>query len=101
MPKAVKTSGVNASAIQGMPFETAVKKLESIVESMEADDLPLETLLDRFEEGSKLAEHCQTKLSEAELKIQKLEKNPDGELVLEEINVSGESSDDSASGSPE
>jgi len=36
------------------PFEEALKKLEGIVEAMESDDLPLETLLARYEEGTKL-----------------------------------------------
>ena len=70
-----------------MPFEEALKKLESIVESMEAEDLPLETLLARFEEGTKLAKICQTKLSEAEVKIQQLEKNAAGELSLKPVEL--------------
>ena len=65
-----------------IPFEEAIQKLESIVDAMEADDLPLETLLTRFEEGTKLAQLCQAKLAEAELKIQQVEKNAVGEVVL-------------------
>ena len=49
---------------------------------MESDELPLEALLARFEEGTRLAKICQTKLSEAELKIQQLETNAAGELTL-------------------
>ena len=64
------------------PFEEALKKLEGIVEAMESDDLPLETLLAKYEEGSKLVKICQEKLAEAELKIQQLEKNAAGEMKL-------------------
>ena len=71
-----------AAKADNLPFEEALKKLESIVEAMESGDLPLETLLTRFEEGTKLARVCQTKLSEAELKIQKLEKSAAGEVTL-------------------
>ena len=49
---------------------------------MESDDLPLETLLARYEEGTKLVKICQEKLAEAELKIQQLEKNAAGERKL-------------------
>ena len=63
-------------------FEEALKKLESVVETMESGDLPLETLLARFEEGTRLVKICQEKLEEAELKIQKLEKNAAGEPAL-------------------
>ena len=49
---------------------------------MESDELPLETLLARYEEGMRLVKICQEKLAEAELKIQQLEKNAAGELKL-------------------
>ena len=70
-----------------MSFEEALKKLEGIVESMETDELPLETLLARFEEGTRLAKICQSKLTEAELKIQQLETNASGELTLQPANL--------------
>ena len=75
-----------------MPFEEALKKLESIVEAMESDELPLETLLARFEEGTQLAQVCQTKLAEAELKIQQLEKNAAGGLVLKPAKLGEQTS---------
>jgi exodeoxyribonuclease VII small subunit len=70
------------SGKESLPFEEAVKKLESIVEQMETGELPLETLLARFEEGTRLVKICQAKLEEAELKIQQLEKNAAGETTL-------------------
>ena len=74
-----------------MPFEEALKKLEGIVESIESDELPLETLLARFEEGTRLAKICQSKLTEAELKIQQLETNAAGELTLKPVSVADNS----------
>ena len=65
-----------------VPFEEGLKKLESIVEEMEGDDLPLEKLLERYEEGTRLAKGCQAKLEDAELKIQKLQPNANGEDEL-------------------
>ena len=67
------------------PFEEALKKLEAIVEAMESGDLPLETLLARYEEGTKFARLCQDRLAEAELKIQQLEKAAGGELKLKPL----------------
>ncbi len=49
---------------------------------MESQDLPLESLLARYEEGTQLAKICQEKLADAELKIQQLEKKTSGELKL-------------------
>ena len=54
-------------------FEDALGKLESIVETMEGGELPLDQLLARDEEGSRLVKLCQEKLSAAELRIQPLE----------------------------
>ena len=65
-----------------VPFEEALKKLETLVEAMESGDLPLESLLEKYEEGSRLVKICQAKLEEAELKIQKLEKSGSGEFIL-------------------
>jgi exodeoxyribonuclease VII small subunit len=79
-----------AAELQELPFEDALKRLETIVESMEAQDLPLETLLARYEEGSRLTALCQNKLNEAELKVQLLEKNAKGGLSLKPLNPSEE-----------
>lgn len=88
MANSTKSAGQTGSA-KTPPFEEALKKLEDIVETMESDDLPLETLLTKYEEGSKLVKLCQEKLAEAELKIQQLEKTAAGEMKLkpfEEVN---------------
>ena len=69
-----------------LPFEEALKKLESIVEAMESGDLPLETLLARYEEGTKLSQICQAKLTEADLKIQQLETTSTGEMKLKPLS---------------
>lgn len=69
-----------------LPYEEALKKLEAVVEAMESGDLALENLLARFEEGTRLVKICQEKLEEAELKIQKLEKNAAGEPVLKPLS---------------
>ena len=57
---------------------------------MESDELPLETLLARYEEGTKLVATCQSKLAEAELKIQQLEKTSAGEMKLKALDLSEE-----------
>jgi len=80
-----------ADAAKGsLPFEEALKKLEGVVEAMESGDLPLETLLARYEEGTRLVKICQEKLAEAELKIQQLEKNAAGEIKLKPVDLAEE-----------
>ena len=70
---------------ESMPFEAALEKLEAIVENMESDELPLEALLAKYEEGTRLAKLCQEKLTEAELKISQLEKTAGGEFKLKPL----------------
>ena len=81
-------------AKDALPFEEALQKLEGIVDAMEAGDLPLEGLLARFEEGTNLVKICQSKLEEAELKIQKLEKNAAGQTVLKPLEPESASPDE-------
>ena len=85
MSKPTQAAGAASAKGEDLPFEEALTKLESIVEAMEAGDLPLETLLARFEEGTRLAHLCQRKLAEAELRIQQLEKTASGDLVLKPV----------------
>jgi exodeoxyribonuclease VII small subunit len=81
-----KNAGQTTPAKAGnLPFEAALKKLETIVEAMESEDLPLESLLAKYEEGTQLAKACQEKLAEAELKIQQLEKSSSGEMKLKPL----------------
>jgi exodeoxyribonuclease VII small subunit len=61
-----------------LPFEAALERLETIVESMESGEIPLAELLAKFEEGNKLLKVCEGRLKEAELKIEQLKKQKDG-----------------------
>lgn len=89
MPTAQKSQG-QGDAANGvaLPFEDALKRLETIVEAMESEELPLESLLAKYEEGTRLAKVCQDKLAEAELKIQQLEKTAAGELKVKPLSFS-------------
>ena len=53
-------------------FETSLQKLEEIVEKLEEPDLPLDKSLKLFEEGIKQARFCETRLTEAEGKVETL-----------------------------
>jgi exodeoxyribonuclease VII small subunit len=78
----VASPSEKVGAREHLPFEEALKQLESIVETMESEDLPLEVLLAKYELGTRLAKVCQDKLAEAEVKIQQLERNAGGEMKL-------------------
>ena len=71
-------------AVPGEPlkFEQALKRLEQIVEEMESGEVLLDDLLKKYEEGVKLAQFCQNKLTEAQQRIEILAKNKSGEIKL-------------------
>ena len=66
-----------------LSFETALQRLETIVDSMEQGDVPLAELLGKYEEGTKLLKLCENRLKDAELKIEKLKKQKDGSPTFE------------------
>jgi len=59
-------------------FEKSMAELESIVQNMERDDLPLEDALSHYQKGIELLRQCQSTLNAAEQKIRMLE---DGQLI--------------------
>ncbi|HCR3981838.1 TPA: exodeoxyribonuclease VII small subunit [Kluyvera ascorbata] len=51
-------------------FETALTELEQIVNRLESGSLPLEEALNEFERGVQLARQGQSKLQQAEQRVQ-------------------------------
>jgi exodeoxyribonuclease VII small subunit len=64
-------------------IESALARLETIVATIEATPPPLETLIERYEEGVKLLKICQDKLASAEQRIEIITRNVRGEVALE------------------
>ena len=62
-------------------FEQNMARLEEIVVLLERGDAPLADSLALFEEGTKLSVLCAGMLDEAEQKVVKLQKGPDGEPI--------------------
>ncbi len=73
-----------------LSFESALEKLEAIVESMESGEVPLSELLAKFEEGTRLLKVCEGRLKDAELKIEQLKKQKDGSLAFEKFETDRE-----------
>src|SRR5256885_11757439 len=71
-------------------FESAMERLEKIVEQMESGKLSLEDLIVRYEEGMKLVKICQARLSNAEQKIEIITRNSAGKAVVQEFEPAQE-----------
>jgi exodeoxyribonuclease VII small subunit len=68
-------------------FEEAIKKLESIVETLGEGNLSLDDSLKMFEEGMELCKFCNKKLDEAEYKVEKLMEKEGGEISVEDFKA--------------
>jgi exodeoxyribonuclease VII small subunit len=79
---------VDSDKTAKLSFEAALVKLEAIVDSMEQGEVPLAELLAKYEEGSKLLKVCESRLKDAELKIEKLKKQKDGTAAFEPFGAS-------------
>jgi len=74
-------------AAKKQTFEEQLDRLEVIVSQLEKGDAQLADSLALFEEGTKLITACSKELDQAEQKVVKLMKGPDGapvELPFEE-----------------
>lgn len=62
-----------------LTFEQAYQQLRKSVEELEAGQLPLEAAISRYEEGMRLAQLCNQILDQAELRIQHVLREPNGD----------------------
>ena len=58
--------------IKEMSFEDALGELEGIVGRLERGDAPLEESITIYERGAKLKAHCEGKLKAAQMKVDKI-----------------------------
>lgn len=65
-------------------FESSLKRLEEIVETLEHGDVPLEDALTMYEEGIQLSKACIEKLTQAEIKLKKFLREVDGKFKLQD-----------------
>lgn len=65
-----KTQRPQSNGDEEMDFETALQRLEEIVEQLEGGELGLEEALEKFGEAMRLATYCDKKLREAEAKVE-------------------------------
>ena len=59
---------------ENLQFEEAIEKLESIIERMESEQIPLQELLKDYEEGTKLLKLCRDRIAAARQKVDKINK---------------------------
>ncbi len=66
---------------EDLSFEEALRELEETVAALENGGVPLEKSLDLLKRGLVLSDRCEQVLGEAELTIEQLMINDEGELI--------------------
>lgn len=67
------------TAVENLNFEDALKELERIVEGLERGQGALDDAIAAYERGALLKKHCQKKLEEARLKVEKIKLDETGQ----------------------
>jgi len=76
-----------AQALDKLSFEKALGELEEIVRALESGKASLEESIEQYERGVALKSHCEKKLAEARLKIEKITLSPDGKVKTEAFDI--------------
>lgn len=69
-----------------LTFEAALTELEGIVRQLESGKTSLEDSVSAYERGMELRGVCETRLKEAQLKVQKVSVGADGTVTATELN---------------
>ncbi len=81
-----KTDKIPAD-IAKLSFEDALKELESIVTQLEQGKVELEKSIEIYERGTHLKAHCESKLKDAQARIEKIVVAADGSVTTEPANL--------------
>jgi exodeoxyribonuclease VII small subunit len=69
--------------ISAMSFEEALAELEQIVRRLEGGQVKLDEAIQSYERGAQLKRHCETKLNEAQQRVDRIVIGPEGILGVE------------------
>ena len=73
--------------VSSLSFETALSELEDIVRQLETGKSSLEDAIGAYERGAALKKHCETKLTEAKARVEKITLSATGAEGLEPANI--------------
>lgn len=75
----INDNNTGQNALDDLSFEEAYERLEEVLSRLQMGNMPLDDSLAAYEEGMALADHCQTLLDAAELRVETLERATDGD----------------------
>lgn len=73
--------------IASMSFEDALAELQSLVKSLEKGDSKLDEAINSYQRGVDLKRHCEARLREAQLRVEKIVQSADGTIGTEPAKI--------------
>ncbi len=75
------------SDIAQLSFEDALAELEKIVGDLERGKVKLDDAIAAYTRGAQLKAHCERKLADAKMKVEKIVMRPDGGIAAEKAAI--------------
>ncbi len=72
--------------LEKLSFEDALIQLENIVRELEAGKIKLDDAVEAYEKATALKKFCEEKLKAAQLKIEKINIEPDGNVTVSDFD---------------
>lgn len=73
--------------MESLSYEEAFTRLEEAVAALQDGKLPLDRAMHFYQEGMKLAQHCDSLLQKAELSVQQVSIASDGTFNTQPIDI--------------
>lgn len=73
--------------ISKLSFEEASLELDDIINKLDSGEVGLEKAIELYERGNELRAHCESKLTSAKLKIEKITIKEKAQVILEPFEV--------------
>jgi exodeoxyribonuclease VII small subunit len=71
-----------SSPLSQLSFEDAMDRLESIVSAMEGERMPLEEMVQSYEDGARLLQLCRQRIDTARQRVEQITQDLDGRVQL-------------------
>ena len=80
-------AAITPPEIAQLSFEDALAQLETIVRSLESGQSSLDEAISAYERGAQLKAHCEGKLREAQMTVDRIARTSDGVVTVEPAGI--------------
>ena len=87
MAESKDAGGKIPAEIAALSFEEALAELQELVKRLERGDAKLEDAIKSYERGALLKRHCEAKLKDAQMKVEKIVLGSGGAVGVEPANL--------------